>query len=136
MIPNRPGALFHAQRALAAKKRRKKLQHLFEEMEAIEPTVRAILDDIVIQHDGVKFIDNYASWVKALRKLPPTENTRVFVQLAVLAGQFFDADCTSVAMNLAALARIGLLRLTPHGTKTGPPTSPSGSTPVNHTRNF
>jgi hypothetical protein len=80
------------------------------EMEAVEPTVRAILDDIVIQDDGVKFIDNYARWVKTLTKLPPKENSRVFVQLAVLADQFLDADCSSVAMNLAALARIGLPR--------------------------
>jgi len=50
MIRKRPGALSHAQRALAAKKQAK-LQYPLEEMEAIEPTVRAILDDIVIQDD-------------------------------------------------------------------------------------
>jgi hypothetical protein len=64
------------------------------------------------------FIDHYASWVKTLSTLPPKENSRVFVQLAVLAGQFFDADCRSVATNLAALARIGLPRVSRDGTKT------------------
>jgi hypothetical protein len=76
----------------------------------MEPTVRAILDDVVIR-DGLAFVDNYASWAMALRKLSPAENSRLFVQLAVLARQFFDAECKSVAASLAALARIGLPRL-------------------------
>src|SRR5438552_3971089 len=97
-------------------------------MEAIEPTVRAILDDIVIQGDDVKFIENYASWVMALREQPRKENGRVFVQLAVLAGQFLDADCKSVAVSLAALARIGLPRLTPHGMRTDIPARALDST--------
>ena len=83
-----------------------------EKREAIEPRVRAILDDVVIQDDGLAFVDNYASWVMVLRKLPPKENSRIFVQLAVLAKQFFEADCKPVARSLASLARIGLLRLT------------------------
>jgi len=99
--------LSHAQTALAAKKPHK-LQHTPEEMEAIEPTVRAILDDIVIRDDGVQFINNYASWVKSLRERRGKKNSRVFVQLAVLARQFLDADCRSVAVSLAVLARIGL----------------------------
>jgi hypothetical protein len=98
-------------------------------METMEPTVRAILDDIVIQDDGAQFIDNFASWVKCLRERPRKENSRVFVQLAVLAGQFLDADCKSVAVSLAALARIGLPRLTPHGMKPGNLTSGSNGTP-------
>jgi hypothetical protein len=98
------------QSALAARKPWK-LQHLPEQMEAIEPTVRAIMDDIVIRDDGAQFIDNFASWVKSLRERPRKENSRIFVQLAVLAGQFRDADCKSVAVSLAALARIGLPRL-------------------------
>jgi hypothetical protein len=88
------------------------LEQTDEELEEIEPTVRAILDDVVIQEDGVAYVDNYPSWVMALRKLPPKENSRVFVQLAVLARQFFDADCKPVASGLATLARIGLRRLT------------------------
>jgi len=83
-----------------------------ETPEAIDPTVRAILDDVVIEGEGITYIENYPSWVLELRKLPPKENSRVFVQLAVLARQFFDADCKSVAASLAALARIGLTRLT------------------------
>src|SRR5258708_7466014 len=103
MIPKRPGALSQAQSALPAKKPWK-LQHLPEEMEAIEPTVRAIMDDIVIQDDGAQFIDNFSNWVMYLRRRPRKENSRVFVQLAVLARQFLDADCKPVAVNLAALA--------------------------------
>ena len=33
--------------------------------------------------------------------------------MAVLAGQFFDADCPAVGRSLSALAQIGLSRLTP-----------------------
>ena len=79
-------------------------------MEAIEPTVRAILDDVVIEDDGVRFIRNYADWVIALSHLPRDQYSRVFVQLAVVADQFLEADCGSVAVSLAALARIGLPR--------------------------
>ena len=79
--------------------------------EAIHPTVRAILDDVIIKDDGLAFVDNYVNWVMALRKLPAKENTRVFIQLAVLARQFFDAGCKPVALSLASLARIGLGRL-------------------------
>jgi len=82
-----------------------------EELEAIEPTVRAILDDVVIQNDGLAYVENYPSWVMALRKLPAKESSRVFVQLAVLAREFFDAGCKPVASALATLARIGLGRL-------------------------
>jgi len=97
-------------------------------MESIEPIVRGILDAIVIQDDGVKFIANYASWVKALRELPPKQNSRIFVQLAVLARQFFDADCRSVGMNLAVLARIGLPRLAADGAGVeSPARSPAGA---------
>src|SRR5579872_3296712 len=74
-------------------------------METIDPNVRAILDDIVIEDDGVQFIRNYARWVKTLTNLPPKANSRIFVQLAVLAKQFSDANCKPVAMSLAALAR-------------------------------
>jgi hypothetical protein len=77
-------------------------------VEAIEPTVRAILDDVVIEDDGVRFIRNYADWVVALRQLPRGGRSRVFVQLAVVADQFLEADCDAVAVSLAALARIGL----------------------------
>ena len=84
------------------------MQHPHEGTEAIEPTVRAILDDVVIQGDGPEYIENYAGWVKALRKIASKENSRVFVQLAILARQFFDANCKSVAVSIAALARIGL----------------------------
>jgi hypothetical protein len=82
-----------------------------EKREAIDPTVRAILDDVIIQDDGLAFVDNYVSWIMALRKLSAKENPRIFLQLAVLARQFFDADCKTVALSLAALARIGLDRL-------------------------
>jgi hypothetical protein len=82
-----------------------------EELEAIEPTVRGILDDLVIRNDGLAYVENYPSWVMALRKLPAKENSRVFVQLAVVAREFFDADCKAVAVTLASLARIGLNRL-------------------------
>ncbi|HMD87203.1 MAG TPA: hypothetical protein VKO18_21145 [Terriglobia bacterium] len=82
-----------------------------ERGEAIDPKVRAILDDVIIQDDGLAFVDNYVAWVMTLRKLPAKGNTRVFLQLAVLARQFFDAGCKPVAVSLAALARIGLDRL-------------------------
>lgn len=82
-----------------------------ERGKAIDPTVRAILDDVVIQGEGCSFVDNYVTWIMTLRKLPPQENSRVFLQLAALARQFFDADCKPVATSLAALARIGLDRL-------------------------
>ena len=82
-----------------------------EELEAIEPTVRGILDDVVIRNDGLAYVENYPSWVMALRKLPAKENSRVFVQLAVVAREFFDAGCKPVAVTLASLARIGLNRL-------------------------
>jgi hypothetical protein len=85
-----------------------------EEWEEMEPTVRAILDDVVIQEDGVAYVDNYPSWVMVLRKLSPKENSRVFVQVAVLAREFFDADWKTVGSSLATLARIGLLRLSTH----------------------
>ena len=111
--PKRLAGLLVATAALAPYKRGK-LQHTHEKMEAIVPTVRSILDDVVIQDDGLAFVDNYATWIMALRKLPPKENSQLFVQLAVLAKQFFDADCKSVARSLGALARIGLPRLTKH----------------------
>ena len=76
--------------------------------EPIEPQVRAILDDVVIQDDGLAFVDNFASWIMALRRLPAKENSRVFVQLAILAGEFAEAGCKPVARSLATLARIGL----------------------------
>jgi hypothetical protein len=79
--------------------------------EALDATVRAILDDVKVQENGISFVDNYVEWIMALRKLPAQENTRVFLQLAVLARQFFDAGCKPVASSLAALARIGLDRL-------------------------
>lgn len=82
-----------------------------EELEAIEPTVRGILDDVVIRNDGLAYVENYPSWVMALRKLPAKENSRVFVQLAVVAREFFDAGCKPVGVTLASLARIGLNRL-------------------------
>lgn len=87
------------------------MKHPHEEMETVEPTVRAILDDIVIREDGLAYINNYASWVKTLRNLKAKENPRLFVQLAVVARQFFDADCKSLSVSLATLARIGLHRL-------------------------
>ena len=86
-------------------------RRLRKPVEAIEPAVRAILDDVVIEDDGVRFIRNYADWVMALRQLPRDECSRVFVQLAVVADQFLEAECGSVAVSLAALARIGLPRL-------------------------
>ena len=79
-------------------------------MEAVDPTVRAILDDIVIEADGAAFIGNFARWVKTLRALPNKEDSRIFVQLAVFADEFLEADCKSVAVSLAALARFGLPR--------------------------
>jgi hypothetical protein len=85
-------------------------RRLGKPVEAIEPTVRAILDDVVIEDDGARFIRNYADWVMTLRQLPRDECSRVFVQLAVVADQFLEADCGSVAASLAALARIGLPR--------------------------
>ena len=88
-------------------------------MEAIEPTVRAILDDVVLRDDGAQFIDNLADWIVVLRKRPRKENSRVFVQLAVLAQQFRDAGCKSVAVSLAALARIGLPNAKPRRTTPG-----------------
>lgn len=81
------------------------------EFEPMETTVRAILDDVIIQDDGIAYVDNFPDWVMKLRKLPATEYTRVFVQLAVLAREFADAGCKPVASALAALARIGLTRL-------------------------
>jgi hypothetical protein len=79
--------------------------------EVIHPTVQAILKDVVIQDDGPSFVNNYVNWVTTLRKLPPKENSRVFVQLAVLARQYFDLGSKPVASSLASLARIGLSRL-------------------------
>lgn len=79
--------------------------------EPLDPQVRAILDDVVIPDNGPAFVDNYVSWIMALRKLPARENSRVFLQLAVLARQFFDANCRPVAQSLASLARIGLDKL-------------------------
>jgi hypothetical protein len=79
--------------------------------ETVHPTARAILNDVVIQDDGLSFVDNYVNWVMALRKLPARENSRLFVQLAVLSRQYFDAGCKPVALSLASLARIGLGRL-------------------------
>ena len=106
-----------------------KLQHPPETMEAIEPTVRAILDDIVLQDDGAQFVDNYSKWVVHLRRRPRKENSRSFVQLAVLARQFLDADCTTVATSLSTLARIGLPRLKQQRAKPENPTSDSDETP-------
>ena len=77
-------------------------------MEAIEPIVRAILDDVVVHEDGTQYIDNYAGWVVQLREQPNIKTSRVFVQLSVLANQFLEADCKPVAVSLAVLARIGL----------------------------
>ena len=37
-------------------------------MEAIEPTVRAILDDVVLRNDGAQFIDNLADWIVVLEE--------------------------------------------------------------------
>jgi|SRR5579871_6552170 len=96
-------------------------------MEAIEPTVRAILNDVVLRDDGAQFIDNLAEWIVALRKRPRRENSRVFVQLAILAQQFRDADCNSVAVSLAALARIGLPSAKPRSTTPERRTGASGS---------
>jgi hypothetical protein len=97
-------------------------------MEAIEPTVRAILDDVVLGDDGAQFIDNFADWIVVLRKRPRKENSRVFVQLAVLARQFVDADCKSVAVSLAVLARIGLPGAKPRRTTPGDRTGASDET--------
>jgi hypothetical protein len=99
-------------------------------MEAITPTVRAVLDDVVIRDDGVTYIDNFAKWAKTLRTLPREENPRVFVQLAVLADEFLDADCKSLALSLAALARIGLPRVSTAGRQTGSPVTASSATPL------
>lgn len=77
-------------------------------MEAVHPLVRAIMDDIAIREDGAAFIDNYAEWIMRLRQQPRRQASRVFVQLSVLAGQYLDAGCKPVAVNLAVLARIGL----------------------------
>ena len=105
MIPKRPGGSCHGQSGAEAKTPTRVPR--LDEMEAIEPIVRAILDDVVID-GGVNFISNYASWVRVLRGLPAANSGRVFVQLAVVAGQFLEADCKSVATSLAVLARIGL----------------------------
>jgi hypothetical protein len=107
--------LSQARSALAAKELGKSLRPA-EEMEAIEPTVRAILDDVILRDDGAQFIENFSDWVMYLRKRPHKENSRVFVQLAVLARQFLDADCKSLAVSLAALARIGLPSAKPRRT--------------------
>ena len=80
-----------------------------EKLEAMEPTVRAILDDVVVEDDGLAYIDNYASWIVSLRGLRAKQPARVFVQIAVLATQFSEAGCKSVGLSLAALSRIGLL---------------------------
>lgn len=77
----------------------------------MHPTVRDILDSVVIEEDGFAYVDRYAMWVVTLRKLPHRENSRIFVQLAVISRQFFDAGCKPVGTALAALARIGLVRL-------------------------
>jgi len=77
-------------------------------MEAIEPMVRAIMDDIVVRADDVAFIDNYADWIMRLRGQPRAAASRIFVQLSVLAGQYLEAGCKPVAVSLAVLARIGL----------------------------
>jgi hypothetical protein len=77
-------------------------------MEAVEPTVRAILDDVVLRDDGVQYIDNFASWIVRLRERPARQTSRIFVQLSFLAGQFLDAGSPSLAGSLAVLARIGL----------------------------
>ena len=57
-------------------------------MEAIEPTVRAILDDVVLRDDGAQFIDNLADWIVVLRKRPRKENSRVFVSLPFWLNSF------------------------------------------------
>jgi len=79
-------------------------------VEAVESLVRAIMDDIVVRDDGAAFIDNYADWIMRLREQPRRAASRVFVQLSVLAGQYLEAGCKPVAVNLAVLARIGLPR--------------------------
>ncbi len=79
--------------------------------ETICPEVRAILGDVIIQDDGVAFVDNYVNWIIALRKLPAKEHSQVFLQLAIFARQYFDAGCKPVGTSLASLARIGLDRL-------------------------
>jgi hypothetical protein len=78
--------------------------------EPIQPMVRAILDEVMTPGDGVAFVNHYASWVKRLREISPDENRRVFVQLAVLAKQFHEVNCKSVARSLATLSCIGLPR--------------------------
>jgi hypothetical protein len=106
----------------------RKLRRWCEVMEAIEPTVRAILDDVVLRDDGAQFIDNFADWIVVLRERPRKENARVFIQLAVLARQFADVDCRSVAVCLAALARIGLPNARPR--RSGGTEPSSGTRPV------
>jgi hypothetical protein len=88
------------------------MKHADDKPEAIERVVRAILDDVVIREDGLAFVNNYARWEVALSALSPKENSRVYLQLAALAKQFFDAGCKPVADSLAVLARIGLRHLT------------------------
>lgn len=90
-----------------------------EEEEAVLPIVREILADVVIQDDGTSFVDNYASWVMRLKKLPTADNGRVFVQLAVFAREYAASDCKPVAQSLASLARIGLTRLARGGKRDG-----------------
>jgi hypothetical protein len=111
MTPKRLAGLLGPETVVASVLERGKMKPAAEKSEAIEPAVRAILDDVAIHDDGLAFVHNYANWVMALRKLPPKENSRVFIQLAVLAKQYFDAGCNPVAGSLAALARIGLPHL-------------------------
>ena len=94
-------------------------------MEAIEPIVSAILDDVVVREDGTQYIENYAGWVIQLREQPAGKD-RVFVQLSVLANQFLEADCKAVAVSLAVLARMGLPHSKPQQAYAS---SPSAETP-------
>ena len=79
--------------------------------EPIDPLVRRILDDVVVREGGIAYVDRYVDWIIELRRIPVQENSRVFLQLAVLAKQYFNSGRRPVGESLAALARIGLNRL-------------------------
>lgn len=78
----------------------------------LDPTARAILKDIRVADDGEAFLDNHADWVLRLKTLNAFEHDRLFVQLAVLAGNYADQRRRlALARTLAHLARIGLTPL-------------------------
>jgi hypothetical protein len=77
--------------------------------EPLEPSVRALLDDVRIGPGGHAYVERYAERVLEIRRLDPTTNAPTFLQLATLACRCADqSDRRGLARSFARLARIGL----------------------------